>query len=206
MTRWAQSEIVQLRDLIAVGKTSSEVADIMGRPQKSVLSVALHHKLGPWKSCPARNTKPDRDSLAERMATSTMAELSDAYQVSAKTVYLWAHQYGLPTKRDLGLTEHQKRQRSERVRKQAVVQQASRAFTRQSFTIQARTEGYQRDMSEAGQAADFMRRDRRVFRCDISGNQSQGGKYWMCGIVWMTDAELIERARAKGFQPVRWAA
>jgi hypothetical protein len=61
-------------------------------------------------------------------------------------------------------------------------------------------------MSEAGQAADFMRRDRRVFRCDLNGNQNAKGKYWMCGIVWMTDDELINRARSKGFRAVRWAA
>ncbi|APX66286.1 hypothetical protein AV944_11100 [Sphingomonas sp. LK11] len=76
MTRWTQLEITQLRDLIAQGKNSSEVAEIMDKSQKSVLSVALHHKLGPWKSSAVRQPKPDRDSLAARMITATMPELA----------------------------------------------------------------------------------------------------------------------------------
>lgn len=57
-----------------------------------------------------------------------------------------------------------------------------------------------RDLSPVGRAAEFMQRDRPVFRCDERGQQAQNGRFWMCGRVRLTDDELIERAEAKGFQ------
>jgi len=206
---WTPEQLEELRALIKQGLLANDVAEKLGRNRKSVLSIARQYDLGPWLGSRGGRPcmdKPSREHFSEQFYNTSTADLAARYQVSKKTIYLWAQQYGLPGKRVIGETEEQRAARVERARRAQLKSSAGRKFERQCFTLAYKPEGYQRDMSEAGQAADFMRRDRRVFRCDLNGNQSQGGKYWMCGIVWMTDAELIERARAKGFQAVRWAA
>lgn len=187
MSRWTQPELDHLRELIAAGHTSAQVADLIGRCQESILRAAATHGLGPWKHIAALPTRPDRDAFAKRMTELTPEQMASAYRVTRKTVYKWARQFGL------AWPESKRAWHSRRLTHAKPIQQTA-------------GEAYQRDMSEAGQAADFMRRDRPVFRCDVNGNQNQGGKYWMCGIVWMTNDELIIRARSKGFRPVRFAA
>lgn len=187
MTRWTQPDLDHLRELIAAGHTSAQVSDLTGHCQEQILRAALKHGLGPWKHVAALPTKPDRDAYAKRMNELSPDQMAEVYGVTRKTVYKWARLFGL------AWPESKRAWHSRRLMHAKPV-------------IQTAGEAYQRDMSEAGQAADFMRRDRPVFRCDLNGKQAQGGKYWMCGIVWMTDDELINRARSKGFRAVRWAA
>lgn len=55
--------------------------------------------------------------------------------------------------------------------------------------------GDYREDSEAGRAQYDLQRDGwTVYRCNDTGRQSQGGKFWRCGRNIVTDAELIERA------------
>lgn len=202
---WTPEQLEELRGLIASGMTGAEVAEKLGRNRKTIIAIALSKGLGPWKVRGGRRCreKPDRDTFADLWASETIPEIAARFSVSNKTVYTWAQQWDLPSKRELETEE----QRLERIRKITnTLKRSGRKFERQCFTLASKPEGYQRDMSEAGQAADFMRRDRRVFRCDAAGQQARNGKFWMCGTVRLTDAELIARASAKGWQPARWAA
>ena len=202
---WTPEQLDELRGMIASGMTGAQVAEQLGRNRKSVIAIALKRGLGPWKVRGGRRClcKPDRDTFADLWASETIPEIAARFNVSKKTVYMWAQQWGLPAKREVETEE----QRLERARKISdTLKRSGRKFERQCFTLAYKPEGYQRDMTVAGQAADFMRRDRRVFRCNATGQQAQGGKFWMCGTVRLTDVELIERARLKGFQAVRWAA
>ena len=52
----------------------------------------------------------------------------------------------------------------------------------------------QRDMSAAGQAADFLRKFGPVYRCDVKGAPLADGFFWRRGSAILSDAELIERA------------
>jgi len=61
-----------------------------------------------------------------------------------------------------------------------------------------------RDMSRAGQAAHYLRKFSRVFRCDSVGNPLPDGAYWMRGRAVLTDDELIERAIYKGWDENAW--
>lgn len=53
---------------------------------------------------------------------------------------------------------------------------------------------FQRDMSAAGQAADFLRKFGPVYRCDVRGKAIEDGFFWRRGSAILSDAELIERA------------
>ena len=59
----------------------------------------------------------------------------------------------------------------------------------------------QRDMTIAGMAADYMRSDRPVYRCNERGGPDPKGRRWRCGSAVLSDAELIERASYRGFEP-----
>lgn len=63
-----------------------------------------------------------------------------------------------------------------------------------------------RDDSEAGQAADFMKRRGwiNVFRMNDRGEPDQRGARFQCGRLVLTPAEIIEKASAKGFAPARF--
>lgn len=61
-----------------------------------------------------------------------------------------------------------------------------------------------RDMTKAGQAADFLKRWCPVYRCDERGRLKGSGSMWRYGDTVVTPAGLIERAEAKGFDPNAW--
>ena len=53
---------------------------------------------------------------------------------------------------------------------------------------------FHRDMSEAGQAADYLRQFGAVWRCTPTGRPDPKGKFWRRGHAVLSDAEIIERA------------
>ena len=64
-----------------------------------------------------------------------------------------------------------------------------------------------RDCSTEGQAADVLRKYAPVYRCTERGGVPEDRKlltHWRYGTAILTGAELIERARAKGFNPEAW--
>lgn len=62
-----------------------------------------------------------------------------------------------------------------------------------------------RDVTQAGLAADYLRRFGSVYRCDVNGRQLADGFFWCRGgRVVLTDQELIERAMRNGWNPDAW--
>jgi len=53
---------------------------------------------------------------------------------------------------------------------------------------------FHRDMSQAGQAADYLRQFGAVWRCTETGRPDHKGKFWRRGHAVLSDAEIIERA------------
>lgn len=62
----------------------------------------------------------------------------------------------------------------------------------------------QRDMTRAGQAADFLRRLDPVRRCDASGAFSLTGDHWHFRGRLFDAAGIVERAERAGFDPDAW--
>lgn len=60
------------------------------------------------------------------------------------------------------------------------------------------------DGSLASRAADFLRPLCPVYRCDAVGNPLPDGAFWLRGRAVLTDDELIERARVRGWDPDAW--
>lgn len=61
-----------------------------------------------------------------------------------------------------------------------------------------------RAKTQADLAADHLRRLSSVWRCNENGSPNPKGKFWRRGWAILTDAELIARAVAKGFDPSAW--
>jgi DNA-directed RNA polymerase subunit RPC12/RpoP len=61
-----------------------------------------------------------------------------------------------------------------------------------------------RDFSLVGQAADFLRASRPMYRCDENGRQNPKGEFWRNAFSVMTDDEMMARARRAGWKPVEW--
>ncbi|MDO7841103.1 hypothetical protein [Sphingomonas immobilis] len=61
-----------------------------------------------------------------------------------------------------------------------------------------------RDMSRAGQAADFLRRFGPVARCDATGRYLADGFYWRRGSTVLSADEVIERAERNGWRADAW--
>jgi hypothetical protein len=61
-----------------------------------------------------------------------------------------------------------------------------------------------RDWSQAGQAAEYLRRFGPVYRCNDTGMPSQGGRFWNRGGYILTDADLIARAERLGWDADAW--
>jgi transposase len=62
----------------------------------------------------------------------------------------------------------------------------------------------QRDMSNAGQAVDFLRRFGAVYRCNERGGADVKGNRWRRGSAILTDADIIERAERLGWDANAW--
>lgn len=57
-----------------------------------------------------------------------------------------------------------------------------------------------RDMTIAGQAADYLRRYGSVYRCDENGKPNSKGTHWRRGLSIITDDSLIHRAVRLGWK------
>lgn len=56
-----------------------------------------------------------------------------------------------------------------------------------------------RDMTLAGQAADFLRRFGSVYRCDVRGTPMAKGTHWRRAYAVLSDEELMHRAQRLGW-------
>lgn len=56
-----------------------------------------------------------------------------------------------------------------------------------------------RDMTLAGQAADYLRRFGSVYRCDASGSPTAKGTMWRRGFAVLSDDEIMHRAQRMGW-------
>lgn len=56
------------------------------------------------------------------------------------------------------------------------------------------------------EAAQYLRRYYvGVYRCAEAGAADRDGKFWRCGAVVLTPMELVDRAKAKGYDPDAWS-
>lgn len=137
------------------------------------------------------------DWFAAEAATMTIPQVMDRARVGRTTVARWETATGVRCFRVAAL---KKRQTVDFVRQAPPKARtvAGHKATRQPVG------GPQRDMSIAGQAADFLRRDTAVHRAKADGSYCPKGYYYRYGSATITTDELIARAKRKGFDPDAW--
>ena len=135
------------------------------------------------------------DDFAERWKTSSQIQLARHYVRSTSTISAWVERLGLHRPRGPHIVPKAPAPRPSRKRTSSVAVKSdpARLIKPDAFRT-APLDRVQRDMSDAGQAADFLRRFGPVYRCDVRGRPLSDGFFWRRGNAVMTDAELIERA------------
>lgn len=84
-----------------------------------------------------------------------------------------------------------------RIKKGIGQQRTSRGFVERPLLIM-------RDLTLAGQAADFLRRYGSVFRCDAAGKPDAKGSHWKRNFSVLDDSELMHRATRLGWTPMEF--
>jgi len=151
--------------------------------------LAVHY--GSWPGCiarwrricgiPARITNtaaPAPANFAALAPTMTRHEAQAFFGRGEKVVQRWAAEHGVKFRKTATILSGQRR---------------------------SKVTDTQRDMTRAGQAAEFLQRFGPVFRCEGTGRQNPKGKFWRRGNAYpLTDADIIERAEFKGFDADAW--
>jgi hypothetical protein len=87
-------------------------------------------------------------------------------------------------------------------------QEAGIAFRKQISVVSGRrspkVRDTARDMSRAGQAAEFLQKFGPVFRCTGTGAANPKGDHWRRGSTILSSADIIERAERNGWRPDAW--
>lgn len=143
----------------------------------------------------APTLRPMPTDFVERHAEMQLTALARHYRTSTEVTTRWAAEAGV------------KRAQNTRIRKAVPFVRAA-PERRKIIGAPNRTapvDRTQRDMSSAGQAADFLRRFAPVVRCDAAGRYSPAGDHWRRGSSVLTAAEIVERAERLGFDPNAWS-
>lgn len=181
MRPFAPGDLDNLRDMIAAGVSVKECAERMDRTAYSVVRAASRHKLGSFRD--SRLSPPMPEGFVQAWQTKTLSELAMIFGVPEKWVRRWVAEQGL------------KREKGWNVRLVPAASKPAKIVSAIGNRQPVPNDRPQRDMSPAGQAADYLRQFGPVYRCDERGIATVGGKFWRRGgSLPLTDAELIERA------------
>lgn len=160
------------------------VEQLLKRYQVGTAKIARwRHELG----VPIVRARRVPDDLAQIAPSMTPQQLQTHYDVSRVTLTKWCRQINVKPKPT--------------VRAPAPV-----AHLGGMGRAKAAPLNQNRDMSLAGQAADFLRRFSPVIRCDKDGHYALEGKFWRRGSTVMTADDVMERARRLGWHPDGWKA
>lgn len=171
------------------------------------------------------------DGFAADAAEMTSRQLMEKYGVSGATLHRWRGQLGLsapswrqpvpdgfrdlaPTMTMAALVAHFGRaERTVRRWCNEVGVMPARAVRVYTPRPARETSGWKhpvaisnvrRDYTQAGQAADFLRKFGPVVRCNPGGGYHPDGKHWRRGSSILTADEIIDRATRNGWNPDAW--
>jgi transposase len=146
---------------------------------------------------------PVPDDFAARAATTNKHNLSTHYGVHYRTVLRWIAETGITPARIVSPPRF-RRPAKARPAKGPVRAAAHRSFAGPKSAFCAILP---RDYSLEGMAADHLRKWAPVYRCSERGGVPEDKSrltHWRYGNAILTPAEMIERARGKGFDERTW--
>lgn len=134
--------------------------------------------------------KPAPEGYADFAAVETVRALMERYGVSRHVIRRWDAEVG------------RTRARFEQVRVSAKAK--GTASIHKIGNTRTPFEQAHRDHSQAGQAADYLRRLGPVVRCDADGAYDPRGDFYRRGSTVLTPDELVDRAVRNGWDPNAW--
>lgn len=144
-------------------------------------------------NAPAVKPKPIPETFASACEVMTSRQVCEHFGIGISTMWKWCAKAGArPYREPKQLTA-----------KRALYAGKGRPKRRDFGGIAS---SVHRDDSEAGRAANFLRRLGPLFRCDAQGHQLQDGFFWNRGGHILTDEDIIARAQRKGWNPEQWRA
>jgi hypothetical protein len=120
---------------------------------------------------------PMPDNFADLARTMTRREAGSFWQRHPETLDRWAAEKGITFRKQVNVISGR---RATKVRDTA------------------------RDMSRAGQAAEFLQKFGPVFRCNGTGQPDAKGEHWRRGSSVLSHEEIIARAERNGWQRDAW--
>lgn len=141
--------------------------------------------------------RPMPDDFVPRHATMDVCSLARHYNACKTVVRRWSVEAGIARKHG----ETIRRPASVAFERQAPERPKPARTGKQKFSPVDRA---RIDTSSAGMAADFLRRFGPVVRTDAAGRFKGDGDHWRRGSRIMTAGDVVERARAMGFDPDEW--
>ncbi|WP_422057730.1 hypothetical protein [Sphingomonas sp.] len=149
--------------------------------------------------------KPLPSDFAEAAATRRVLDLRKHYGVGERTIRRWLAEAGIVRTRACRFGGREMPARDTKpVEQQAI---APKRATPRSVWRQPgpRPLPDARDNSRAGMAAQYLQKFGPVFRCNAEGRLDPRGTHWnRGGRTVLTDDEIMERARSKGWDPDAW--
>lgn len=145
--------------------------------------------------------------------TLTVPEAQARWGMSFQTIYRWEKVKGIKCKRIAGQAEMIRKAKVRAANPPKAAKEKPVDFVRadppprkvhKARATGLRDHGPLRDMTRAGQAADFLRKLDAVRRCDAKGAFSLTGEHWHFRGRLYDAAGIIERAERAGFDPDAW--
>jgi hypothetical protein len=146
------------------------------------------------------DARPVPDDFAALAPTMFTSRLCVHYECSPDAIKRWCRQTGVAVpKAPPGRPRPPKAFSAKVVRAAAfrTFRPANAAYQNQQF----------RDTTLEGRAADHLRKWAPVYRCTERGGVPEDARlltHWRYGNAILSGAEMIERAKAKGFEPDAW--
>lgn len=207
--RWTPAATDALFAQLEITPSYAATAAALGLTAKTVVArihtlrlagdprIAAPRKMGP-------NGRQMPEDFAEHAANEQNKMLAERYGASRAIVARWRREAGVRRDRAAPVTPIA---RAARVRKAGTTGSAPRlvsSFSKRGGVAVPLDRDEARDMSEAGQAAYFLKRLGPVVRCDEHGKTEGAHTHWRRGSFILTGEEIIDRALRNGWKPDEW--
>lgn len=150
-----------------------------------------------------RHMLPPPDDFADNARDMNALALSRRYGVSSRVIARWCSEANV-TLAKYTPTPEQRAATSEAIRRYNASRARQASYAGPKSTFVARLP---QDSSHEGRAADHLRRFAPLYRCTEHGRADPKGSHWSYGYsdpLILTAEEMVERARAKGWDADEW--